>query len=154
MISIEEIDKLKILEALLIGFDLLSAEKEFVIITDTLGSEVRSDYREFVMLKFSEVTNFKKTKGSYKPLGYVDRTFSCSETEFHVVLQDITIEEVTEHRHSLSLWFGESFGGIEMDFVSCEMQNRVGQGKEISKGNWVYTDENTGEFIDFYHPFD
>lgn len=153
MISIEKIKKLKIIGALLVSYDLILVENEFVIITDTVNSELRSEYREFVKLKFSEVTNFKKTKGLYKPLGYVDRNFSCSETEFHVILQDISIEQVTEHRHSLSLWFGESFGGIEMDFVSCEMQNRVGQGEEISKGHWIYTDETTGELINFYHPF-
>ena len=150
---IKKVGKLKIIEALLISYTLHAIRRELVLITDSVNPGLQPQTREFIMLKFSGVTNFRKIKGLYKPLYHADKNFNCSETEFNIVLQDINIENSDGLQFKLKVWFGESFGGIEIDFMALETQKKIVVGKKIQKDIWEYIDKNTGKQIDFYHPF-
>lgn len=153
IINYKKVFDFGIIESLLISYEYIYDTNEFELVTDSTNQFSEENSREFVMLSFKNVSSFKRMKGIYRFLKNTEKKFKCHEIQMSVLLQDLTFKKINKTHYTVNIYFGHSFGAIEMDFMTLEVNTKRAIGKLVQNGDWEYVEKDTGNLIDFYEPF-
>ena len=145
------IQSLNFREALIICYE--HENSIFRLCTDRVNFD-RNDTREFWEFKFYGVFEFVRKEGLNKTMNSITNVYSSKEHTGNLCLTDLFIKCNNEYYCSASIHVDMAFGEICFNFSSKELSMIEASAYFDDKSqDWIYSNIDQNEIIDFYNPF-
>jgi hypothetical protein len=148
----DSLDLNSFLESLLIEFNYSNESREFIMITDFVNWDLERGKREFKRVVFSRVQKFQRLFGTGSTLRDTEFSYHVDNYPGTHIIQDIKKSEVSGHDKFI-INLDNYFGGFDFECENVNIETRIGNGIEVEKDNWIYSDIITNELFKFSHPF-
>ncbi|MEO1437397.1 MAG: hypothetical protein AAFV80_17775 [Bacteroidota bacterium] len=142
----------KIREGLLIKFYYSKTENTFELVGEKVDFNLQSGHRAFLKFIFKNVHSYSRQIGLFEASEDAYFDFRADRFPISIVLQEIAFTP-SENFNKLNLWFGESFGGVDISFEAAMVFEKVAYAIQTGEQEWMYRDLDHDELVDIYNPF-
>ena len=137
-------------ESMVLSFELSRERRRFILVCDypIRAPGARCAFAGFV---FEGVRDYARENGLVAVSGRFNEKFHTRELTMPVVIESIKTTNMSDERH-LDLWFGYSFGGVQLTYGSVKAYRRNALARQVN-GEWLCRDLDSEEEYHFFDPF-